>query len=422
MKARGVRGALLARPVRCPLLRVDITETNAGMKLALPVRHPQFPKQILLKMGYALDKSAIDRMHSMGIRSVWVQYPSLDFLRDIVSEQIIDNQTTIVQNIASTFEAMQTQASAKVDFDTYTTSITSLVESLLSNPQAAVFLGDLADFAGDDLMRHSNAVSYLSLLMGLKLEGYIVKQRRHIDPARAKDVINLGVGAMMHDLGITQLSPEVRTKFQQTGNESDPAWQEHAKLGYEMVRGKVEPTAATVVLNHHQRADGTGYAGKGVPVLDGLRIHVFARIVGLADQFDRMKYPPGLPPQPTVWVLSALLAAHMQAKFDVEVMRALFIVVPPYAPGTMLQLSDDRWAVAIDHNVADPCRPVVQIINDPRTIGCEPAPQDVGQPETIDLSKHARSLYVAMVDNVDVSDLNFEPPAFVLDDVVAAHW
>jgi HD-GYP domain-containing protein (c-di-GMP phosphodiesterase class II) len=392
------------------------------MKLALPVRHPQFPKQVLLKMGYSLDDGAIRRMETMGVRSVWVRYPSLDFLRDIVSEQVIDNQSTIVQNIASTFEAMQKQASAKLDFNTYTSSITTLVETLIANPQSAVFLGELSDYAGDDLLRHSNAVTYLSLLMGLKLEGYIVKQRRHVDPMRAKDVINLGVGAMMHDLGVTQLDPEVRKKHRETGDETDKAWQEHAKLGYEMVRGKVEPTAATVVLNHHQRADGTGYAGKDVPILDGTRIHVFARIVGLADQFDRMKNPPGLPPQSTVWVLSALLSPDMQAKFDVEVLRALFMVVPPYPPGTVLQLSDDRWAVAIDHNIGDPCRPVVQIIHNPQTIGVEPAPEDAAPVETIDLSQHAKSLYVAMVDKVDVSDLNFEAPAFLLDDVMAAHW
>jgi HD-GYP domain-containing protein (c-di-GMP phosphodiesterase class II) len=351
------------------MLRVELSNARPGMSLALPVRHPKLLRRILLKVGYELTQEAVDRMLEVGIRSVWVRYPSLDFLGDIIRLDVADAQGDVVTEIAKTFEAVQRQSVAKLNFNTYTSTVSNLVQNLAGNPQAAIFLGDLAEgAAGEDLMRHSSTATYLCLLMGLKLEGYLIKQRRHIDPVRAKEVVSLGVGAMLHDLGITQLPEEVREKYAKTGDEADASWQEHPTLGYEIVRGKVEPSAATVVLNHHQRFDGSGYAGSGVPVLEGQRIHVFARIVGLAEAFDRLRNPVGAPARPTVQVLGMLLRPEMARKFDPQVMRALFTVVPPYAPGSILRLSDGRWAVAIDHVPTDPCRPVVQIIPDPKDL------------------------------------------------------
>jgi HD-GYP domain-containing protein (c-di-GMP phosphodiesterase class II) len=385
------------------------------MSLALPVRHPKLLRRILLKVGYTLTLEAIERMHEVGIRTVWVRYPSLDFLGDIVRLDVVEAQGDIVSEIARTFETVQQQSVAKLNFNTYTSTVSNLVHNLVSNPQAAIFLGDLAEASGgEDLMRHSSAVTYLSLLMGLKLEGYLIKQRKHIDPIRAKEVIGMGVGGMLHDLGVTQLAKEVREKYAQTGDESDPAWQQHPTVGYEIVRGKVDPSAATIVLNHHQRYDGSGYAGSGVPVLDGHRIHVFARIVGLAEAFDRMRHPVNGAAQPTVFVLGQLLRPEIARKFDPQVMRALFTVVPPYAPGSILRLSDGRFGVAIDHVPSDPCRPVVQIIPDPKHLppGGEETPGPI-----VDLSEQHRTLQVIEAEGHNVQSLNFPKPALMQEEL-----
>ena len=237
----------------------------------------------------------------------------------------------IVSDIADTFDKMQHQASAKLPYESYTRSIEHMIEHLTTHPSAAVFLGDIAE-AEDDLMRHSASVAYLALLLGMKLESYIVRERKHIDPARAKDLANLGVGAMLHDIGVLLLPPAVRSGTSESGDDRDPQWQEHPALGFQHVRGKVEPSAATVVLNHHQRADGSGYAGKGMPVLSDKAMHVYARIAAVADHFDTLRRPPGVPPQPTVWALSAMLSEPERDKFDPVVLRALIEAVPAYPP------------------------------------------------------------------------------------------
>jgi HD-GYP domain-containing protein (c-di-GMP phosphodiesterase class II) len=399
------------------MLRVDLRNAKPGMELALPVRHPKAANQTLLKVGYALEPKTADRLLDMGVRSVWVRYPSLDFLDGYVSSEVVQAQAEVMNDISDTFEAVQRRSTAKMNYDSYTKSIGKMIDALLGNPQAAVFLGDM-DGDGADMMRHASTVSYMAVLIGLKLEGYMVKQRKHVDPARAKEVNNLGVGAMLHDIGMLKLDPDVRAAYESTGDDTAPAFRAHTSLGYEQVRGNVEPSAATVVLNHHQRFDGTGYAGEQVPVLEGQRIHIFARIVALADAFDTLQFPAYGESRPTAGVLKYLVEPDIAAGFDPQVMRALMTVVPPFAPGSILRLSDGNWAVAVDHNANEPCRPTVQIIPDPTSDGATEAPGGAN----IDLAEEPEELKVVECDGHDVADLQFEMPAALRSDHLAALW
>lgn len=388
------------------MLRIDLAKTKPGMELALPVHNPKVPARTLLKVGFKLTADIIDKLIATGVRTVWVRYPSLDFLQRFLNPEAIESQQEVLNSIGDTFGHLQRHAAAKLDYDAYTQSVGRLVDHILAHPAAGVFLGDLLE-APDELMRHSSTVTYLSILMGLKLDSYIVKERKHVDPARAKDVTNLGLGAMLHDIGITQLPAEVRERYRRSSDETDPAWREHPALGFHLVRGKIEPSAASVVLNHHQRFDGSGYAGKDYPAQDGRSIHIYARIAAAAELFDRIRNPPNLPKQATVFVLGAMLSRGVMRKFDPRVLRALLEVVPPYPPGSIVTLSDGRFAVCIDHNVEAPCRPIVQVIPDPADLkGGEELPAG----PTIDLSQQTSRLFVSEIDGVDVSDLNFDTP------------
>ncbi len=382
-----------------------------GMVLALPVRNPNEFDRVLLKIGYCLNRPTIERLEELGVKSVWVRCPSLSGLRKFFNEDIIRSQAGIVRQIAGAFDTLQSQVNTKLPYHTYRKSIRDMIGHLVGNPRAAMFLGQLTDIHADGLIAHSSRVTYLSLLMGLKLEGYLVRQRKRINPVIAKEVTALGLGAMLHDVGLVQLSEPVKERYLATGDESEPQWREHPTLGYEMVRGQIDPSAATIVLNHHQRFDGSGYAGRSINVLDRERIHVFARIVGLAEQFDRMLHPPHLPAQPTVNVLRRLLSPEWLVRFDPHVMRALLSVVPPYPPGSAVRLSDGRVGICVDHVPVDPCRPVVRIVPDLDRIDPDSDLPD----ETVDLYEEEPTLFVTQCDGQGVSDLNFPKPALMQD-------
>jgi HD-GYP domain-containing protein (c-di-GMP phosphodiesterase class II) len=398
------------------MLRVDLRRAKPGMKLALPVQNPKSPGTVLLKVGYVLDDAVIERLDKMGVRSVWVDYPALSFVDGFVDPRNLESQQQLVRQITDTFETMQKESAAKLSYDSYTAAIGQLIEQLVSQPQTALFLGDLVE-ADDDLMRHCTTVTYLSVLIGLKLENYMINERRHVDPARAKQVTNLGLGAMLHDIGVPMLDAAVRQRYEQSHDESDVAWQEHPALGFQAVRGKIDPSAATVVLNHHQRHDGSGYAGMDYPVLTGKRIHIFARIAAVADQFDRLHRPAELPEQPTVWVLNNLVTEPLASQFDPEVLSALLEVVPPYPPGSIVRLSDGRFAVCVDHSREAPCRPTVQVIPDPDQLD----PDDMPAGEIVNLAETGQHLEVVECDGSEVAGLNFNREDTAITAAIT-HW
>ena len=394
------------------MLRIDIDTIKPGMALALPARHPKRREQVLLREGYEVAGHDVRRLREVGLTSLWIKYPGLEFLRRYINPRIALAQEPIIERIALILTEAQATGRYRLPYKTSWASIHNMVAELLEHPSGAVFLGETEDATLDRLVRHSHAVTYLSLLMGVKLEGYLVQQRRHVEPSRAKELVNLGIGAALHDLGVVKLPFGVYERHNRTGDDGDPEWREHTSLGYEMVRGAVAPSSAVVVLNHHQRMDGTGFAGRGYPVLEGQRIHVFPRVVAVADRFDRLCHPHDKPSRPAVWGLSEMSHPSMVECYDPNVLKALFTVVPPYPPGSVVRLSDGRYAVCIEHDPEEPCRPRVQVIS---TSG-ELDPFKDGQlGPVIELRESGPGLYVTECGGVDVSEMNFTLPEVLRD-------
>lgn len=422
------------------MLRVDLNQVRPGMLLALPVLHPRTPRQVLLRPGYRLEGHTVRRLRELHVRYVYVQYPRLAFLARRLSVRVAQHQAAVVATLTDVFEIAQQHTAARLPYDAYCRTIADLVRALAEEPDAALFMGDLLQ-GGDELLRHSAAVTHLAVLMGLRLGGYVVRQRPLIAPERAAEVTNLGVGAMLHDVGVVQLDPLVRQRYELSGDETDPAWRQHPKLGYELVRGQLDPSAAAVVLHHHQRVDGSGYAGTDMPILDGERIHIFARIAAVADQFDRIRRPPNLVEQPTVWALHAMTHRGLARRFDIASLRALLAVVPAYPPGSIVRLSDGQWAAVIDHDPRHPCRPMVLPIEHPADLDCaerdsldlrraDAAALDLAAeghdipPQlaaaAINLAEADRDLHVTEISGRNVADMNFTLPGWLQDDRLLA--
>jgi HD-GYP domain-containing protein (c-di-GMP phosphodiesterase class II) len=132
-----------------------------------------------------------------------------------------------------------------------------------------------------------------------------------------------------------------------------------------MIRGGVEPSAAAAVLNHHQHFDGSGFPKltlkDGTTVgLKESRIHIFARILAVADLYDRVATPiAGSPRRSNLEVLH-LMRTQYSAWCDPQVLKMLHLIAPPFPPGTFLTLSDGTAAVVVDVGLTDPHKPIVK--------------------------------------------------------------
>ncbi len=353
------------------MLRVPINLAQAGMVLALPIYHPKRSDTVLLNADVELEYRIIKRLEDQLVHEVWIRYPGLELLSRYIDPKVIKSQAEIAGHVGAAIEQVTSQASSELDFSSYQRSIVGLIEGLIENPKAALFVQEMGDRDKPGL-QHGATVSVLSVLIGLRIEDYVVNQRARLVGWRAKDLSSLGVGGMLHDLGMLKLEKEVRSRWNKMHDEEDQQWRAHVRFGYKMIQGAVEPSAASAVLHHHQRFDGTGFPlrklldGRRVP-LKGKEIHIFARIVAAADLFDRLRHPvEGVDekPVPMVRVLRQIQQEPYCNWLDPVVVSGLLSVVPPYVPGSMVELSNGVKGVVVAWNPQDPCRPVVQRLDD----------------------------------------------------------
>lgn len=100
-----------------------------------------------------------------------------------------------------------------------------------------------------------------------------------------QEVEDVRVAALLHDIGKIDVSVDVLKKV---GGLNPAEWRQvrqHASQGAVLVDrvGGVLRIAVPLILNHHERMDGSGYNG-----LRGEEIPVGARIIAVADAYDAM--------------------------------------------------------------------------------------------------------------------------------------
>ena len=102
-----------------------------------------------------------------------------------------------------------------------------------------------------------------------------------------KETALLKEASPMHDIGKVAIADSILNKPARLTAEEYTKMQEHAILGYEMLKHSKRPllkTAAIVAYEHHEKYDGTGYP-RG---LKGEEIHIYGRITAVADVFDAL--------------------------------------------------------------------------------------------------------------------------------------
>lgn len=392
------------------MLRVDLSGAMPGMRLAMPIHHPRRPGGVLLRTGYELDFTSIHKLIELGVHEAWIECPGVEFMADFVCPQVHSACHEVAQAISSALTPSTVGADPELDFKSYKRAIVSLLEKLGENRPAALFLGEIGR-SGSSSLRHACNVALVSVLIGLKLDFYLMRERPKVPSYEARDVSNLGVGALLHDVGMLTLDAETIDRWHLNQDESDPKFQAHVHTGYERVRNDLDPSASAVVLHHHQRYDGTGFVVSGsARALHGSEIHVFARICAAADLLDRIRHrrevgegPDQRPVRPMVQALSMLVRGPLRSRVDPVVLKALLSVVPPYAPGTRVTLSDGSEGVVVGWNPQDPCRPTVAEMVSPRRSGT-PFPRATSV--HVDLSRNV-DLYIARAEGCDVSRDNF---------------
>ena len=175
----------------------------------------------------------------------------------------------------------------------------------------------------------------------------------------------LGVGALLHDVGKLDLPERVRWLDPTTALvpvHERHYYQEHVALGVVMGKQMTLSAGALLVLaQHHELADGSGFPLK----LSGERISLPARIVALVNRYDNLCNPASPAHAHTPHEALSLMYAQMKPQFDAAVFAAFVRMMGVYPPGSVVQLSDDRYAIVTSVNSSRPLKPRV-LVHEPR--------------------------------------------------------
>lgn len=301
---------------------------------------------ILLAKGVCLHHGFIGKLKDFGIASVYIIDDLVGKIEvdELVTEQTRNEATQIVKETMQNVKNARTPEGEKV-----IKIVGSISDELINNPNIMVNLVEVRAM-NDYTFAHCLGVGILAMVTAIGL-GYSYQRLKE-----------LGIGAILHDIGKAFIPDEVLYKPGPLSKEEYEAIKTHTKLGYDCIRdcNDFSMSAAHVAWEHHEKYDGTGYP-RG---LRGKSIHEYARITALADVYDALttnrSYREQIMPHEAI----EYLRDAEGIAFDPKIAEVFLEKIAPFPVGSMVLLNNGEKAVVVRINQEFPGRPVVATVFD----------------------------------------------------------
>ena len=221
--------------------------------------------------------------------------------------------------------------------------VEQIADSILTAPDLAIHvMGD--KMGGEELYFHSLNVTMLSLMMArdIKLPQEVVK--------------SLGMGALFHDIGRREIPNKILMKMEPLTHAEQNFYELHCQYGVEIGQSlKFSPTSLSIIREHHELYDGSGYPKK----IKGEAINLLARIVAIANYYDELCNPLNIANAMTPHEALATMFAKQRARFDPRLLQVFVRCLRVYPPGTIVQLSNGVIGMVATINTAKPMKPMI---------------------------------------------------------------
>lgn len=298
-----------------------LSEKLIGEELAVPIYNDS--GIMIMNCNVPLSERGVNTLKRMGMFIIYIN----DNNDDITLQEIIDLPTRIkiTKMLKTEFDNIKAK---KIINDSV---IYGIVDEIIKNINLSenAFLHNNVVQADESmqLVNHSITTAIFSIVIGIN---------KKYD---TKKIFNLGVGALLHDIG----------KLISEGNK-------HTEEGYKLLKGNhiISPTAIICALQHHENFDGTGYPHK----IKGDKIFEFTKIVSIVDQYiNAQANGDNLLPHEIVENISALASI----KFDSEFVKDFINSIYCYPNGLQIRLNNGKKAIIVMQNKNYPLRPIIMI-------------------------------------------------------------
>lgn len=278
--------------------------------------------KVFRNKGMYLSQTELDGLSASGMKNVYIQRGDVNeftqyvetLIEDVhtTSSMVDEQKVTLLRQNAIGVMADIFSEPTKENIDRGVKVVSGFVYMLMRDPKAYQLLSSLSSHDPYTL-QHSVGVATTSIILAKKF-----------GISSEKDLIEVGVGGLLHDIGKTKVPKEIINKNGPLDAEEWALMKQHAMHGYDIL--KTNPNVGTrarlAVLQHHEDPNGGGY-----PMgLFGGQIDLFAKIVALADIFNAIttdrSYSKAKPP----FEAFVLIKSKLSHRVDPKLFEALVLI------------------------------------------------------------------------------------------------
>lgn len=259
---------------------------------------------ILIEKGMCLTKSQIKNLQSWGVRFLCISDST-----DILSDTFPGLALTKASFMKRYFEAVE---SLKQVFE-----ISSHFKQL-----PIIEIRTLADQMISPLVNTIGVLDYLyemeshcnytfQHLVNVAIVTGIISRWLNFDAADYRDLVLAG---LLHDIGKLFIPLAILDKPDKLSDGEFEIIKQHTLQGYNFIKDSTEISekVKTVILQHHERNDGSGYPFG----LVGKEIHEYAKVVAIADIYEAMTSNRPYRSRLTPFIVMELIIEQMHTKLD----------------------------------------------------------------------------------------------------------
>ncbi|MFP4660942.1 MAG: HD-GYP domain-containing protein [Halanaerobiales bacterium] len=322
---------------------IPVKGLTPDMELAKPVFQND---SVLLNRGVKNLHKYKEKLLFFGINYVYI---TDEYSRDIVINGVIKDETRQKGRVIIEQALNDIFLGNDIDIRRIKEVIYEMVDDILSIENVLVNLIDIKSF-DSYTFAHSVNVAAISILIGQLLN---LPEHR---------LVELGIGAILHDIGKILIPEEIINKPDILSNEELKIIRDHPRLGYNYLKDCQEISAVSriIVLLHHERLDGSGYP-KSLSEED---IHLFARIVAIADVFDALTTDRTYRKRWSINEVIDYFMSNVNVKFDQLLVEKFIHNIALYPNGMTVILSNGQKAIVKEQNKYFPLRPVLRIVEE----------------------------------------------------------
>ncbi|MDR3564584.1 MAG: HD domain-containing protein [Negativicutes bacterium] len=301
--------------------------------------------KVLVGAGAVLSSYTITKLKKWHIDAVHIlSEVNVNPILDPKVQQFVNTYNKSVTVVQQAFENIR--ATQEVPLDTFSATAGEISENVRSVGNVIDRLYDLP--ASDDCtFQHSVNVGVIAALIATWLD-------------YPQPVVNaVSLAGLLHDVGKAQLPVALLNQPNKLPAADYEHYKRHSAYGYEMVRDlpDLSESIKSTIVQHHERNDGGGYPYR----LTADKIHPYAKIVAIADQYDEA-LTVNREPEITSSPYNGLEQLDtLKYRLDVEICLMFINRMLNCLSGNIVALTDGRQGRVAFLNTVQPSRSIVQL-------------------------------------------------------------